>query len=158
MNKDDVSKLFINKFNSCYPIKTDFNPNLILWIYDENFIRKLKLCKVNNQEITIPNLNIVKNVLCLFVQNTKSKILYIDYNTWITFENNINIYDYDIISDIITPDILKKQLPDYKYKNVLPYNILSEITSQKNDINLSVYTSYFFLHFEYLNITYNETI
>jgi len=103
MTKDELSDWLLNKILYCYPVKNvDFN-NCILWIYDENYIRKLKLCKLNNQTITSPNK--IKGI-CLFEQELNNNLLLFNYDEiWDFFENNYSNNDYEIQHLIY--DILK---------------------------------------------------
>ena len=102
MTKEELTDWFINKFNSCNPIKHDDYPDRIFWFYDEKYIRKLKLCKLNNQEITLPN---KVNGKCLFDQDLKNKYLWCN-NTeiWAFFRNNY-VDNYNDIQTLIK-DIL----------------------------------------------------
>ena len=117
MNKEELSIWFWKKFNSCYPVKHNDYPNSIFWFYDEKFARKIKLCKLNNQEIKLPNK--VKGV-CIFEQHLNIKNLWCDYDEiWSFFEKNYNTkYSYiqliieEILSDeeklnVYTPSVFR---------------------------------------------------
>ena len=103
MTKEEISNWFINKLTSCYPVKHYDYPDSILWFYDENFIRKIKLCKLNNQYISLPN---KVSGICLFEQNIKNKVLSCDYNEiWCFFKTNyINNYSdiQSLIKDLLS--------------------------------------------------------
>ena len=110
MNKEELSKWFIDKFNSCYPVIHDDYPDSIFWLYDEKYLRKMKLCKLNNQKISLPNK--VYGV-CLFEQDIKTKYLWCDYNEiWSFFKTNYKD-NYDDIQLLI-----KDILSDYTKLNV----------------------------------------
>ena len=134
MNKEELSEWFIDKFNSCYPVKHDDLPYRIFWYYDEKFIRKIKLCEINNQEITLPDK--VKGT-CLFEQDLKNKYLWCDNEEiWIFFRNNY-IDNYDYIQSLI------KAILSYTTKlNVYtPYSIYMKTGAELSDTTkLKVYT------------------
>jgi len=102
MTKEELTEWFWNKFNSCYPVTHDYYPDRIFYYYDEKYIRKIKLCKLNNQETFSPNKVQGK---CLFDQDLNNKYLWCDYDEiWNFFRNNyINNY-YDI--QLLIKDIL----------------------------------------------------
>ena len=134
MTKEEISNWFINKLTSCYPVKHYDYPDSILWFYDENFIRKIKLCKLNNQYISLPN---KVSGICLFEQNIKNKVLSCDYNEiWCFFKTNyINNY-----SDI--QSLIKDLLSDTTKLNVYtPYCIELRFCFKLSDTTkLNVYT------------------
>jgi hypothetical protein len=43
MVKEELSKWFWDKFNSCYPVVHEDYPKIIFMFYDENFLRQKKL-------------------------------------------------------------------------------------------------------------------
>ena len=136
MNKEELTKWFINKFSSCYPVKHDDLPDGIFWYYDEKFIRKIKLCKLNNQEITLPDK--VKGT-CLFEQDLKNKYLWCDNEEiWNFFRNNY-IDNYDDIQSLI-----KAILSDTTKLNVYtPQPVWEKETITLSDTTkLNVYTPY----------------
>jgi len=156
MSKEESSEFFWNIFNCCYPVKSDEFPNCILWIYDEKFNRKLKLCIINNQGISIPkNMNTGS---LLFVQNINKKNLYINNNEiWNFFDNNLRIEDknvklmiYEILDNRNNDDIFI--LNSYDIIQHLPYDLITYLSLQKErEKHFHVWTSYFFLHFQHLH-------
>ncbi len=141
MSKDEISIWFNQKINSCYPVKIKNNKRSIFWIYDEQNIRKLKLCKLNNHEITLPTK--IKGV-CLFQQDFLNDNLWCDYlEIWKFIENNYsNNYDdiQQIIKNVVFSNTNKKtknfytsicacQLSDYSgllyFDTAMPYKNLS---------------------------------
>jgi len=124
MTNEELSDWFLTKLNLCYQIISDKFPNRIFWIYDYQYIRKNKLCELNNKKITAPTK--IKGH-CLFEQDTKNKVLFCDYyeiwsfysKNYITnnflsirsylehiLDSNIDLHEYKV--DIITGiDILK---------------------------------------------------
>ena len=143
MKKEELANWFWNKFNSCYPVTHDDYKNSIFWFYEQNYIRKLKLCKLNNQEITIPDK--VKGI-CLFQQDLKRDCLWCDYmDIWSFFEQNYNT-NYDdiqsLIKDILS-DTIKLNVYTPKLFILIDNKLLSDTTK------LNVYTPY---------LAYNETL
>ena len=57
MNKDDLIKWFNNIFDNCYYVKHDDYPDSIFMYYDIRYVRKLKLCNIENRQITPPKKN-----------------------------------------------------------------------------------------------------
>ena len=76
MTKEELTIWFCNKFNSCYPVVHDNYLNKIFWIYDKQYARNLKLCKLNNQKFVLPNK--IKGD-CLFDQDILNNYLYCEY-------------------------------------------------------------------------------
>ena len=104
MTKEKLSDWFITKFKSCYPVKHDDYSGSIFWFYDEQFVRKLKLYKVNNEELT--SQTEIKG-RCLFEQDLKNGYLWCDYkNIWSFFENNYT-NNYTEIQSLITEILLQ---------------------------------------------------
>ena len=134
MSKEELATWFINKLTSCYPVIHDNYSNCIFWFYDEKYVRKLKLCKLNNQEISLPNK--VYGV-CLFEQNIKTMNLWCDYdNIWSFFESNyINKYnDIQLLINDILSDYTKLNVYTPKYPITKFQFLLSDYTK------LNVYT------------------
>jgi len=158
MTKEELSECFYDKFNSCYPVVNNLYPKSIFWFYDEKYIRKCKLSKLNNIKITLPN---KVNGICLFEQDLTYKYLWCDYEKiWSFFENNY-IMSYrgvqnlinDIIFDCVKLNKLTSQMEwtnknrDLEISNCIILNDLaSDIISESNkiiineDIKLSLYT------------------
>ncbi len=55
MNKEELSKWFWNKFNSCYPVKHEDFTESIFMFYDEQFLRQRKLYRVLDEELIYPS-------------------------------------------------------------------------------------------------------
>ena len=136
MTKEELSIWFWSKFNSCYPVVHDDYPDMLYMVYDEQYIRKIKLCKINNKEITLPN-KIIGT--CLFQQDLKSEYLWCDYQEiWSFFEQNYKD-NYDDIQSLIIEILsyitkLNVYTPSLGIHPIV--NILSDITK------LNVYTPY----------------
>jgi hypothetical protein len=112
MSEQELKKWFTNKLNSCYRITCDDCPSSIFWIYDEQYIRKLKLCKINNVKFKLNDKDIKGNLL--FEQDTLTSSLWCCIEIWSVFEKNCTDYtDIQIkIKYIIkNNDILKNYLP-----------------------------------------------
>lgn len=111
MTEDELYNWFFEKFESCYPIKTSQYPSDIFWLYDESYVRYLKLCKLNNQDILIPSKT--SNV-CLFQQDIHSEYLWCDDIIWDFFEKNYST-NYKEVNSIIDK-FLRKNRITRKYK------------------------------------------
>ena len=81
-NKEELTKWLIDKFNSCYPVTHTDYPKSIFWFYDKKITRKIKLCKINNQDITLPA---IVTGICLFEENYKNNYFNCDYHEIWTF-------------------------------------------------------------------------
>jgi len=99
MNKEELTNWFIDKFNSCYPVThTDF-PESTFWFYDEKFIRKIKLCKINNQNITLPT---IVTGICLFEEDLKNDWFNCDYNKIWSFIYKNYSTEFHVVQSFIT--------------------------------------------------------
>jgi len=113
MKKEELSKWFLNKFNSCYSETCDYQ---IYWFYNERYIRMNKLCKLNNTKSIIPSKN-DHNSICLFHQDTVNKYLWCDYwIIWSFLEKNYSNDEDDVVT--IIQEILKDNTELKKY---IPY-------------------------------------
>ena len=139
MNKEELTVWFWNKFKSCYPVKHDDYPDSIFWFYDEKFIRKIKLCKLNNQEITLPNKVSGK---CLFDQDLKNKHLWCDNKEIWSFLIQNYRDNYDDIQSLI-----KNILSDVTKLNVYTpiVLVLSNSLKLSDTTKINVYTPGFIL-------------
>ena len=137
MTKEELTIWFWNKFNSCYPVVHDDYPDSIFWFCDPNYIRKIKLCKLNNQKIILPNKVIGT---CLFEQDSKYSCLYCKFDEiWLFFKQNYKD-NYDDIQSLI-----KEILSDTTKLNV--YTPLGLCRIYRYDLSdttkLNVYTPFF---------------
>jgi len=118
MSKDELSTWFWKVLNSCYPLYKSNNPNIISWYYNENFSRKIKLCKINNQKIIITDE--FKGDF-VFEQNIKFKSIYFNHdNIWNFFKNNYSTEDVYI--GILLKEILNNSNKFKGYKSYMTYN------------------------------------
>jgi hypothetical protein len=150
MTNYELSNWFINKLNSCYPIIINDYPEYIFWIYDEKFIRKYKICKINNNIITIPN---KVSGICLFQQDLKNKKFYCDYrNIWSFFIDNYK----DNYNDIQL--LIKNILSYYTKLNVYTpiENISVTFDSLSDYTKLNVYTPMWNTGCQYLLSDYTK--
>ena len=76
INKKDLIEWFLNKFNSCYLVKHEDDPESIFMYYDPQYIRKCKLANISGENINKTNIT----GFCLFEQDWKNKIFY--YNNF----------------------------------------------------------------------------
>jgi len=135
MTKEELTIWFFDKFNSCYPVKHVDFPDSIYWINDEQYLRKLKLCKLNNTHINLPN---KVNGKCFFRQDLKSEYLWCNsIEIWSFFEKNYK-YNYDDIQSLIKEilsDTTKLNVYTSAYEDIHLRFVLSDTTK------LNVYTS-----------------
>ena len=98
MTKEELSKWFLDKFNSCYQVVHKDYPGSIFMYYDEQFIRQKKLARVLNEEIVYPS-KIVGT--CLFELDYKNGWINCDHNEiWLFFRKNYSI-NYNNIQTFI---------------------------------------------------------
>jgi hypothetical protein len=102
MNNEELYDWLLTKLLSCYPVKIVGKDNYVYWYYDEMFIRKLKVSKLNNKKIKYPN---KITGFCLFEQDIENKELLLDKEILDVFYKNYS-QDFQDVKFIIT-DILK---------------------------------------------------
>ena len=114
MNKEELSKWFWNKFNSCYPVVHKDYPKNIFMIYDEQFLRQKKLARVLNEDVIYPNKVTGK---CLFCQDYKNNYFRCHYDEiWSFFKENYSRNYTDIQS------LIKSLLEEHDKLQVLTPN------------------------------------
>jgi len=99
--KDELSNWLTNKFLSCYKVINENNEKCIYYFYDEKYIRKLKLCKINNIKYIKTNIN----GICIFQTNVIDKYLFCNDKIWNLFMKHYNYVDIKFI----LKNILNKQ-------------------------------------------------
>ena len=138
MDVEELKVWFFDKLYSCYSVKNDDYPNNIFWFYDESFVRKVKLYKLNNKEISLP-LKVKGKGVCLFDQDLKNKSLWCDYDEiWSVFEKEY-MYNYIDIQSLI-----KGWLEEDSKLNVYTpaFNFLCHTKGLEEDSKLNVYTPF----------------
>jgi hypothetical protein len=91
MNKEELSKWFWCKFNSCYPV---LNNEDIYMIYDKNFLRQMKLSRVLDTPLNYPE---KVEGICLFQMDFKKQWFRCDYyEIWSFFCDNYSRDNTDI--------------------------------------------------------------
>ncbi len=99
MNKEEISKWFWNKYNSCYPVVHEDYPESIFMFYDEQFLRQKKLSRVLDENIVYPKK--VKGKI-LFRQDYKNYFFGCDNKEiWSFFERNYSS-NYTDVQTFIT--------------------------------------------------------
>ena len=94
MIKEEISKWFWNKYNSCYPVIHKDYPKNIFMFYDEQFFRQKKLARVLGEELIYPSE--IKGK-CLFRQDYKNGWFDCKYDEiWSFFERNYSSNYTDI--------------------------------------------------------------
>lgn len=92
MSKEELSKWFWNKYNSCYSLVNEHGYTYM--IYDNNFIRQRKLARVLGYEIETPKYNGEK---CLFCHEFNNQWFNCDYDEiWTFLQNNYSSNYVDI--------------------------------------------------------------
>ena len=124
MTKEELIIWFCDKFNSCYPVTHSDYPESIFWFYDEKFIRKLKLYKLNNQKITLPS--IVRGI-CLFEEDSKYCWFNCNYDEIWSFLYVNYSSDYTDVQSFIK-NILKDS---NKFNVFTPYNVFTSYFDMK---------------------------
>jgi len=123
MQKDELVKWFYEKLFSCYPVKHIDYPNSTYWVYDEEFIRKIKISKLNNKSIKFPR-NIKGNIL--FEINNNDNYLYCDYSKiWSYISDNYTNTNNDIFNDYTVVEYVIKEVLNDCLK-MSTYNISSK--------------------------------
>jgi len=131
MDKGDLVKWFYETLFSCYPVKHIDYPNSVFWIYDEKFVRNIKISKINNNPIKFPN--IVKGEI-LFETSSDDNYLYCDYSKIWKYvgDNYINCIHKNSYNDYTVIEyVIKDILNDY-YK-LSSYNIFPTFINLLND-------------------------
>lgn len=110
MNREELEKWFLDKFNSCYPVIHENYPNRIFMLYDEQFLRQKKLARVLDEELVYPTDLKGK---CLFQQD------YINHNFWCDYDEIWSFFEKNYSSnytDIQT--FIKKLVIEHLHLNV----------------------------------------
>ena len=100
MTKEELTKWFWNKFYSCYPAIHEYYPDSIFYLYDEQFIRQKKLCRITGERLEYP---LKPSGTVLFERDSKNKYFCCKYNEiWSFFETNFTANYGEIQSFIKT--------------------------------------------------------
>jgi hypothetical protein len=105
MTKEELSKWFWNKYNSCYQVVHKDYPESIFIFYDEQFLRQKKLYRVLNEELIYPS---KVDGDCLFELDFNSKYLWCNGNKIYPFFEKNYSRNYTVIEEFI-----KKLLEDH---------------------------------------------
>ena len=144
MTEEELKQWFWNKFNSCYPVKHSDYPDSIFWFYDEKFVRKIKLYKLNNTEVTLPS---KITGVCLFEQEQKNRWFNCNHNEiWLFFcknyKNSYNDVQLLIKSWLKETDKLSVLTPErcreYSFFMLKETDKLSVLTPLSNSFELSI--------------------
>jgi len=98
MNREEISKWFWNKFNSCYPVVHSDHSKSIFMFYDEQFLRQKKLSRVLDEELIYPTE--IKGK-CLFELDYKNGDFWYDSDDIWTFLYNNYSHSYIDIQVLI---------------------------------------------------------
>ncbi|MCK9415977.1 hypothetical protein M0Q97_04885 [Candidatus Dojkabacteria bacterium] len=100
MTKEELSKWFLNKFNSCYPVIHKDYPEIIFMFYDEQFLRQKKLSRVLDEELIYPSTVKVKGK-CLFKLDYENGYFHNCNEIWLFLKDNYLSSKYHDIQDFI---------------------------------------------------------
>lgn len=117
MTDDELKKYFWNKFNSCYPVKHLDYPDSIFLYYDEQYIRKIKLEKINNKQQTTKS---TITGYCLFEIDSNQNYINCDYDKfWCFFEDKYSM-EYMKIKSFLE-EIIKKNDNECNLKTLISW-------------------------------------
>ncbi len=119
MSKEELTKWFLDKFNSCYPVIHNEHENSVFFLYDEQYIRKVKLSIIENSEIPNPK-NFKGDIL--FELNNRTKTLYCDYSKIWTFIAKNHVNNYHEIQDFLF-EIINKLDKLNEYTTIKHYSV-----------------------------------
>jgi hypothetical protein len=115
MTKEEISKWFWNKYNSCYTVVHKDYPENIYKFYDDNFLRQKKLARVLNEKNSYPSE--VKGI-CLFELNYEINQFCCNYDEIWSF-----LYDNYSPSYIDVQTLIKNLLEEQdKLQTLIPVN------------------------------------
>jgi len=150
MTKEEISKWFWNKFNSCYQVIHKDYPENIYMFYDEQFIRQRKLSRVLDEELVYPK-EIVGE--CLFKLDYKNSYFWYNCDDIWTFLYNNYSHNYEDVQSLIKNLLIehdKLQLTVSHYRSMvhgaLIEHELSALTPTKSEI-----TSYLLIEHDKLS-------
>lgn len=116
MNKKELSNWLTDTLKSCYQIAHPDYSNRVFWIYDEQYIRKSKLCEIENIQISTPT-KITGKII--FEQDPKNKFFWIHYSIWKLLEKDItNVYSD--VKKVVNITLKNKSLKDCMKKKKYP--------------------------------------
>ena len=103
MTDDEIKTLLFDIITSCYQSENVIYHNIIFYIYDEKFIRKVKVNKLNNNKIKMKLPNKVNGECIFYVINNIPAYIHINYDYIFKylFNNRYNniIDNYGIIEN-----------------------------------------------------------
>ena len=96
MTKQELIEWFNDKLLNCYHIVEDNGD--IIWVYDKNYIRKVKLANIDGREVEPP---VYVKSKVIFYQDQKNKWFECDYyKIWQFLEDNYSLNYHDVQSFI----------------------------------------------------------
>jgi hypothetical protein len=114
MTKEEISKWFWSKYNSCYPVKHKDYPQNIFMIYDEQFLRQRKLARVLDENVVYPN---KVNGKCLFRLDYKNNYFRCHFEIWSFFEKNYSSNYTDIQA------FMRNLIEEHDKMQLSPYSV-----------------------------------
>lgn len=114
MTNQELIIWFNNYYNNCYIVIYDNYPESFFMYYDKNYIRKLKLAKLEGKNIK----NIEKYTItgtCLFVKEFNNHWFHCNYNIiWNYLKNNYSNNYFNVRS------FIDERLNDYSFNELVP--------------------------------------
>ena len=98
MNKEELINWFWNEYNSCYFVTHLDYPQSVFLFYDEQFNRKLKLCKISGKSIKLPS---KVTGICLFELDYKNNWFHYNYDEIYQFLYKNYNHNYFEINDFV---------------------------------------------------------
>jgi len=123
MSEQETINWFWNKFKSCYTVQHIDYPNNIFMLYDENFVRQIKLSKLSGKENKIPNK--IKGV-CLFEIDFENNNFWYNYSDIYSFLYDNYLSNWGVINQFI-----HTRLSEIDKLNMLFPNLDNQIRIEK---------------------------
>jgi len=120
MNDDELSKWFYEKFYSCYPVIDESLEDIILFCYDKQHLRKIKIYHYYNKEINFPKKPILSIDNSLFEIDLLTMTFFVNSDIWNFFVNNYSDNTIKIKTKIKNFLLDKKKLRLYLSLYKLP--------------------------------------
>lgn len=115
MTEKELKIWFDDKLLNCYHIT--MNNGNIIWVYDKNYIRKVKLSQINGIKIET---HVYDKDKVLFYQDQENKIFECSYKIWKFLEDN---YSHKYIDNQL---FIKERLKSFQnLKQFIPMRVIN---------------------------------
>lgn len=129
MSEKEITDWVLNKLNCCYKVTHPHYPHRIFWIYDEQYIRRKKLCKIENTEISIPN---HINGICLFVQDTLDFDFYCNSVFFWSFIEKKFSQSFVVVKFLMSDILAKKEKLSYYSAWTQNIDMMPQLKTKEN--------------------------